>query len=113
MPFRSIFLYTVIILAAIGFGSVLIDNPLSIIRYAFFVAISVGLFFLIYRVFMKRKPNFQQQRAYLQAAKFSKKRMKSKSAKSSIRQRPLRKRSDVKLTVIEGKKNKKKNRASL
>ncbi|WP_335870658.1 SA1362 family protein [Bacillus sp. 2205SS5-2] len=119
MRFRSLLILSVIALAIFGFLFSLLNDPMSIVRYGFYLVLSAGIIFIVYRFIMKRRlgsGGFKQQKAYLNAAKQSRKRLKSKSTKptkSATRQRPLRKRSDVKLTVIEGKKNKKKNRASL
>lgn len=117
---------TIIGLAILGLGYQLITSPGAFItRMLMMVGVVVVLFFLVTRFIMPRiagnvsshgqtdKKYAQAQRAQQKARKrtatpHQKSEMKSKKRTS----RPLVKRQpDVKLTVIEGKKNKRKNRA--
>ncbi len=103
------------LLAILGLGSVLIRDPLSLIRNLIISAVIIGIFVLIYRKWISGKPSNKEQKAFTKAAKQSKKKIKNKSALPSHNvlnaKKKSRKKSTAKLTVIEGKKNKK-NRAS-
>ncbi|MCA1054794.1 hypothetical protein LCM10_07315 [Rossellomorea aquimaris] len=119
---RNIMIYTLIILAVIGLGSWLMTNPLGLLRKLLVTAAVVGVIYFIYRKWFsqKRGTGSNEQRAFLKAAKQSKKRLKKRSAgkanKPSVspltKKRTNRSKSSANLTVIEGKKNKKNNRAS-
>jgi len=114
---------TLLSLAAIGIGVQLFTNPGAFITQ---ILITVGIvaliLLLITKVIMPRLMNRQasfSQQQYSNAKKSSSKKKqtisfsnKQKEKKKKNSSRPLIKRqSDVKLTVIEGKKNKKKSRA--
>ena len=85
------------------------------------IAAIAGIIYLVYTRLTQGKTDRKEQRAFRKAVRQSKKRNKDRSTKrnnvtnmasaksSKIK---VRKKSDVQLTVIEGKKNKKKNRAS-
>ncbi|RLQ98261.1 SA1362 family protein [Falsibacillus albus] len=111
MNVRYWFLTGIIMLALIG----LFSNPSSFLREALFVIVVAGVIFILYRVITMRKPNGKDQRAFIRAAKKTKKKHKKRqtASVSSIqsRKKPIRKKSQANLTVIEGKKGKKKNRA--
>ena len=119
----SYIVYGIVVLGLIGLVSRLIYNPAGLFKQFLIMAITAGIVYLIYKRLTKGKPDNREQRAFLKAAKRSKKRLKQKSgsnsrdniasfsvAKSKKTIKP-RKKSDIHLTVIEGKKNKKKNRA--
>ncbi|ARK31412.1 SA1362 family protein [Halalkalibacter krulwichiae] len=133
---RSIMKYmipAVLFFAAIGLGYELIFNPLGFLTRILMIVGFIAVIFLIYRWFMARKygvPLFPTQtgpsRAQLKKAKRTSThrqastpatatfKSKKPSTLSSKRKqvRPVKKRrEDHNLTVIEGKKNKKKNRA--
>lgn len=81
--------------------------------------ILVGLtVYLIFKRFYLPSSDKKDQRAFLKAAKKTKKKIHRKKPEDGTRTQPLskfksiRKKSSAHLTVIEGKKNKKKNRAS-
>jgi hypothetical protein len=118
MKARNIFVLSLIVLAIIGLGSVLIGNPLSLLRQIFIMAAAIGIIYFIYRKWISGKPTKnKEQKAFQKAAKQSKKRFKKKVTKSTqsanhAKKRPIRRKSNANLTVIEGKKNKKNNRAS-
>lgn len=119
----SYIVYGIVVLGLIGLVSRMIYNPAGLFKQFLIMAITAGIVYLIYKRLTKGKPDNREQRAFLKAAKRSKKRLKQKSgsnsrdniasfsvAKSKKTIKP-RKKSDIHLTVIEGKKNKKKNRA--
>lgn len=98
-------------------------NPVGLIKnLAVFLVVGFAIW-LIIRSFYKVNPEKKEQRAFLKAAKKSKKRLHNKD-KSSHKQvngkntptlkakKHKRSTSAAHLTVIEGKKGKKKNRAS-
>lgn len=113
-----------IILAIIGIVSSFTANPAGFIQGIAVVAlISLAVYFVV-RKFSTSSPNKKEQRAFLKAARKSKKRLHQKGGESNTKNSalgtfsPLKKGSKIKkkapahLTVIEGKKGKKKNRAS-
>ncbi len=116
---RNLFVFSLMILAAVGLGSLLIGNPLGLLRQILVTAAVIGIIYFIYRKWFsgRRTGSNNEQRAFVKAAKMSKKRHKRKPASkpqvSSVsKKRPVRKKSSANLTVIEGKKSKKNNRAS-
>ncbi|WP_158735181.1 SA1362 family protein [Alteribacillus sp. YIM 98480] len=107
-------------LAALGLGYQLVTNPLGLITYLVVgAAVAVGMYFLFTRVILKRMSMSQYQTAA--RPKSNSKNKSYKAAKQhQTKNKPLKKRpsrpinkrrSDHNLTVIEGKKNRKKNRA--
>ncbi|WP_082892586.1 SA1362 family protein [Rossellomorea aquimaris] len=120
MNARIIVVFTLILLAILGLGSWLIENPLGLLRQVLVSAAVIGIIYFIYRRwFSQRRAGSNEQRAFLKAAKQSKKRhkkqptSKAKAQGTSVsKKRSIRKKSNANLTVIEGKKNKKNNRAS-
>ena len=114
-----------IILALIGLVGTFTANPAGFIqRIAVIALIGITAYFLV-RKFSKSSPQKKEQRAFLKAAKKSKKRLQQKSGETTIKTSSLgslaslkksnktKKKSPAHLTVIDGKKGKKKNRASL
>jgi ABC-type nickel/cobalt efflux system permease component RcnA len=114
-----------IIFGIIGIIGTFANNPIGFLqRVAMIALIGLAIYF-IYRLISTRNPQKKEQNAFLKAAKKSKKRLQHKSgdthAKSSSlgsltslkRNKKTKKKSPVHLTVIDGKKGKKKNRASL
>jgi len=100
------------VMALIGLGSYLFNNPAGLFRQLFIIGLVVAAAYFIYRVWMGRKPERSENRSFAKAARQSKKRNRgSQQVSSQNRKKPLRKRSAAHLTVIEGKKNKKKDRA--
>ncbi|WP_240794165.1 SA1362 family protein [Bacillus sp. BHET2] len=119
MNARNIVVFTLILLAMIGLGTSLLGNPLGLAKRLLVTAAVIGIIYFAYRRWFsgRRTENSNEQRAFLKAAKQSKKRHKkqspSKTRVSNVsKKRATRKKSNAKLTVIEGKKNKKNNRAS-
>jgi predicted lipid-binding transport protein (Tim44 family) len=114
-----------IILALIGLVGTFTANPAGFIqRIAVIALIGITAYFLV-RKFSKSSPQKKEQRAFLKAAKKSKKRLQQKSGETTVKTSTLgtlaslkksnktKKKSPAHLTVIDGKKGKKKNRASL
>lgn len=113
-----------IVLALIGIYGSLTANPAGFIQgIAVIALIGLVIFFLVRR-FSNSSPQKKEQRAFLKAAKKSKRRLQQKSGDSSGKSSSLgtlstlkksskiKKKSPAHLTVIDGKKGKKKNRAS-
>lgn len=120
-------IYGIIALAVLGLVTQLFYNPWSIMRSVLIIAVVAGIVYVIYNRLTKDKPEKKEQRAFRKAARQSKKRQKTKTAAATSGKRDnvanfslaksanrpkIRKKSEANLTVIEGKKNKKKNRAS-
>lgn len=112
-----------IILAAIGVAGSYIKNPTGFIQtIAVMLVVGAVIYFIVKR-FYHSNPEKREQRAFIKAAKKSKKRLNQKETSLSPRRtasaittmkkniRP-KKKTSAHLTVIEGKKGKKKNRAS-
>lgn len=120
---KSLLLFGGIILfAIIGIFSMLLANPAGFFqRIAFIALVGFAIYFVV-RLISNSNPKKKEQRAFLKAAKQSKRRLQQKSVDHHVRnasQGPLAtiKRTAIKretshLTVIDGKKGKKKNRAS-
>ncbi|WP_235851944.1 SA1362 family protein [Niallia nealsonii] len=114
----------VILFASIGLVSRLITDPIGFVKnIAVLLVVGVLIWFIAQRLY-KSSPQKKEQKAFIKAAKKSKKRLNFKE-KSSNKPASLKSNSSLKakkfkrsttsahLTVIEGKKGKKKNRASL
>jgi len=114
-----------IILAILGLFGSFTANPAGFIqRIAVIAMIGLVIYFLV-RKFSNSSPQKKEQRAFLKAAKKSKKRLQQKSGDTNVKTSSLgtlttlkksnktKKKSPAHLTVIDGKKGKKKNRASL
>lgn len=117
--------YILISLAIFGFGYKLLVQPSQLFSQMIIWAIVIGVIFLIYQLVMKNKTN-NEYSAFVKAAKKSKRRYKNKTVHTSSNRLnstkklngkttksalSKKRRDHVHLTVIEGKKNKKKNRA--
>ncbi|MGZ4160775.1 MAG: SA1362 family protein [Neobacillus sp.] len=113
-----------IILALLGVYSSFTADPAGFIQgIAVITLAGLGIYLLVRR-FSSSNPQKKEQRAFLKAAKKSKKRLQLKSGDSQVKSSPLgtltslkkstktKKKSPAHLTVIDGKKGKKKNRAS-
>ncbi|MBM7701567.1 SA1362 family protein [Metabacillus iocasae] len=125
-------LYVLFGLGAFGFIYTLFTNPTSLLRQAGYVFLFFILFYLLYRFVLRPSQTKGQDKDYLRAVKQSKRRLKGRgqskvevspystmkkgtkqpnSKLSSKSTTPKKKKSNAHLTVIEGKKGKKKNRA--
>lgn len=114
-----------ILLALLGLGSKLYYNPSGTIKWVIiFAAITAIMVFVVMRFSGSSTSQTTNQKAYRKAAKQSQKNQQLRSANKSkdsnivtysfnqAKKKPKhRKKSDVHLTVIDGKKGKKKNRA--
>ncbi|MFT4415620.1 SA1362 family protein [Fredinandcohnia humi] len=116
-------------LGAFGFLYTLFTHPGSLLMQAGMIFLFIGIIYLLYKFVFVRRMGSKEYSAYLRAAKQSKRRFTSQSQKktqfsgtgikktsttptkkstvSSIN----KKKKNTHLTVIEGKKGKKKNRA--
>nr|WP_263325754.1 SA1362 family protein [Neobacillus sp. Marseille-Q6967] len=114
---------SVIILGIIGLIGAFTKNPVGFLQsLAVFALVGVAIYF-IFRYLSKANPQKKEQQAFIRAAKRSKKRMQHKSGESQAKsssigpltslKKKAKKKSPAHLTVIDGKKGKKKNRASL
>ena len=114
-----------IILALLGLVGTFTANPGGFIQRIAIIALIVLAAYFLIRKFSKSNPQKKEQRAFLKAAKKSKKRLQQKGGDGAVKTSPLgtlaslkksnktKKKSPAHLTVIDGKKGKKKNRASL
>jgi hypothetical protein len=115
---------SIIVLGIIGIISAFTGNPIGFLKNIAVFAM-VGLaFYFVFRLIRRSNPKNKEQQAFIKAAKKSKKRLQTKggeqTAKSTsfgslttLKKSKTKKKSPVHLTVIDGKKGKKKNRASL
>lgn len=109
-----------IVLSIFGIVSRLISDPVGVIKTLAVVALVGAVIYFLVSRFSGTSSGKQQQRAFLKAAKRSKKRFQAKETSSSSKRSKIRslasarnKKKDAShLTVIDGKKGKKKNRAS-
>ncbi|WP_088071181.1 SA1362 family protein [Gottfriedia luciferensis] len=125
--YTSVF-YGIIALALFGLIAKLIDDPVKLLQRFLFIGLIILIIYFIYRVFTSSNSQRSQQDSYRKAAKQTVKKyntQKSSSLKKSINKTkptsrkstssPLLKRrtkDSSHLTVIEGEKGKKKDRAS-
>lgn len=120
--FISILIYGIIALGIFGLISRMFNDPMGLLKNILIIAAVAGIIYMIYTGLTKSKPVKKEQQAFRKAARQSKKRLKSKTSKKdnvasfsaakTSKKITARKKTDSHLTVIEGKKNKKKNRAS-
>lgn len=131
MNVKSIVFYAVIGLGAFGLISMILFEPGSLLRMILIYALIAAIIFGIYRFVMSRRGNSQENSAYKKAVRQSKKKYQpAKPSKSSkvrkiqpaqrkqAQRKPAKKAGAArlngpKLTVIEGKKGKKKKRMTL
>jgi hypothetical protein len=118
-----IFVLGLILLAAIGVLGSYIANPVGFLKSIVAMLVIGAAIYFIARRFFYSNPEKREQRAFIKAARKSKKRLIQRESGQSQRRTssPIttmkknirtRKKATVHLTVIEGKKGKKKNRAS-
>lgn len=104
-----------ILLGTLGIVYTLFAHPTVLFRQLLFVALFAAAIYLFYRFVYQRRTS-KERLSYLKAVRQSKKlhpRSARKQPKPAKLKRPLKKRTATPhLTVIEGKKGKKKNRAS-
>ncbi|WP_108670826.1 SA1362 family protein [Peribacillus acanthi] len=119
----TLIVYGLIVLGIIGIGSRLFTDPIGALKSMLIFAIVLGVVVFIVKRLTKDHPNKRDQKAYSKAVRNSKKRLKqrdsdkktNKVASFSLAQKAkkvkTKTKSETHLTVIEGKKGKKKNRA--
>ncbi len=125
----STFALVVLLFAFVGFGYKLANDPGSLFSQLLFFAITAGIIFLLFKFLTRNSvssgTNSQYRKSVAQSKKmhaknnssprrtdFKKKPVKTTKTATSNKVRPLRDRSKAPhLTVIEGKKGKKKKRA--
>jgi predicted tellurium resistance membrane protein TerC len=112
----------IILLGAIGLITTLVTNPVWLLKQIAIYAAIAGVIYLIYRLFFKKRMG-SEYASYAKAAKKSKRRFDDRSnrvstikniahAKKGTKTSAIKKKKQPShLTVIEGKKGKKKNRA--
>jgi predicted lipid-binding transport protein (Tim44 family) len=113
---------SIIIFAMIGIVSMFLANPTGLLQGVAVIALVGVIIFFLVRLISNANPQKKEQHAFLKAAKKSKKRQKQKSGDHHLRsttpgplttlKKNAKKRSTSHLTVIDGKKGKKKDRAS-
>jgi len=109
---RNFLVGFIIVIAIIGLGSYIFNNPVGLFKQLFIIGLVASAIYFVYRFWVRNKPERNESRNYAKAARLSKRRKRvSQQASSQMRKKPMRKRSAAHLTVIEGKKNKKKDRA--
>ncbi|WP_245917292.1 MULTISPECIES: SA1362 family protein [Bacillus] len=119
----SIMAICITILAAIGIIGSLISNPAGFLQRIAVIVLIVAAVYFLFRRFYQSSPEKQEQRAFVKAAKKSKKRLHHKDggqnkqranvrSLASLRKNKATKKHPSHLTVIEGKKGKKKDRAT-
>lgn len=117
----SYLIYGVIAFGLLGLFSKLFSNPLGLLTNIVIIAAIAGIIYFVYTRLTQGKIDRKEQRAFRKAVRQSKKRSKDRVLKktnitnmTSAKSHKIkpRKKSDAQLTVIQGKKNKKKNRAS-
>nr|WP_026563611.1 SA1362 family protein [Bacillus sp. UNC41MFS5] len=123
--FVNVVIGGLIILALLGVIGTFTANPAGFIQSIAVMALVVLVVYFLVRKFTSSSPQKKEQRAFLKAAKKSKKRLQQKSGEGTVKtsslgtlaslkkNNKLKKKSPAHLTVIDGKKGKKKNRASL
>lgn len=112
----------VCLLALIGLVSSVVSNPVGFMQNILSLVVIGLLIWFIVRRFYKASPERKEQKAFVKAAKRSKKRQQhtkgkllpkqGAQAKTATFKGKKRSASSAHLTVIEGKKSKKKNRAT-
>lgn len=112
----------IILLGAVGLITTIVSDPLWLLKQIAIYAAIAGGIYLIYRLFTKKRMG-KEHSSYAKAAKLSKRRLDDRStrssnvkniahAKKSTKTSAIKKKKQPShLTVIEGKKGKKKNRA--
>jgi uncharacterized membrane protein YfcA len=116
---------SVIVLGIIGIIAAFTSDPIGFLKnIVVFALVGLAIYF-VFKLIRRSNPRNKEQQAFIKAAKKSKKRLQTKGGEQSTkstsfgsltslkRSKMTKKKSPVHLTVIDGKKSKKKNRASL
>lgn len=112
----------VIVFAFIGLVSMLMNNPMVLLTSLVVTAAFVGFFLLLFHLISgsrnfinqrSRNKRYNEQRAYMKAVKYSRRKYgkKQPNRRKDKMKHTGRRRHAPHLTVIEGKKSKKKDRA--
>lgn len=111
----KIFTGIIIALGSIGLVFMILNQPLRLLRYFIVSAIIIGVFILLMKnIRFSNQGVKKEQKEFIKAARQSRRRIKKRTKKVDLKKKQaLKKRysSGTHLTVIEGKKGKKKNRA--
>ncbi|MBM7681579.1 hypothetical protein JOD43_001746 [Pullulanibacillus pueri] len=118
----TIIFYLILSFGAIGLLSMLISNPVSLVKNLLIIAVVAGVIYFIYRLYLRKSP--KDYARYRRAVKQTKKRAKDKERSPSrpahlqvIQSQSVRKTTPVTkshkratnhLTVIDGKKRRRK-----
>lgn len=111
---RNWFVGGIFLAAIIGFFTTLLNKPLQLLWMILLTGIVAGIFYIVYRFVLRNQPSYQEYRSYQKAVRVSRKRHHLTVTTTTNSQRALKRpvrRHAPHLTVIEGKKNKKKDRA--
>ncbi|EMT47186.1 SA1362 family protein [Anoxybacillus flavithermus] len=108
-PFPLITL--LIVLAIFGLTYRLWNDPIQLLKQAMIIVLIVAVFYAIYKWIQRQRFDHSYQKAVKQSKKLHHQKTKPTSKKQP-RPTALKKKHATHLTVIEGKKGKKKNRAS-
>ncbi|WP_307194500.1 SA1362 family protein [Neobacillus niacini] len=115
---------SVIVLGIIGIIGAFAGDPIGFLKnIVVFALVGLAIYF-VFKLIRRSNPRNKEQQAFIKAAKKSKKRLQTKGGEqstknssfgsfTSLKKSKTKKKSPVHLTVIDGKKGKKKNRASL
>ncbi|MBA2869930.1 hypothetical protein HNQ85_000188 [Anoxybacillus calidus] len=115
-------IWLILLLGGIGFTHKLFNQPADIIRQLLLVVFIIAAVYAVYQLLIRRRMG-KEHSSYMKAVHQSKKRhherdkntllktARAKSTKKGTRPSLQRKRTTSHLTVIEGKKGKKRNRA--
>jgi hypothetical protein len=115
-------IWLILLFGGIGFAHKLFNQPADIVRQLLLVVFSIAVVYVIYQLLIRRRMG-KEHSSYMKAVHQSKKlhherdkKMLPKTARAKLTKKGTRpslqrKRTTTHLTVIEGKKGKKKNRA--
>ncbi|MBP2240841.1 ABC-type nickel/cobalt efflux system permease component RcnA [Cytobacillus eiseniae] len=119
----TIIILGLILLAILGVVTSLVSNPAGFLQRIAVILLVGAVIYFIFQRFYKSSPKKREQRAFIRAAKRSKKRHQVKETSKgnqrkagsghSLTSIKKPKKTSTHLTVIQGKKGKKKDRASL
>jgi uncharacterized membrane protein YfcA len=116
------FIWFLLLLGGVGFAHTLINQPVDMFRQLLYIALFIAAIYVIYQFIIRRRMG-KEHSSYLRAVNQSKKlhgerdkksltkTVRAKSNKKGARPSLQKRRKTTHLTVIEGKKGKKKNRA--
>jgi prepilin signal peptidase PulO-like enzyme (type II secretory pathway) len=111
-------IWIILLFGGIGFAHRLLNQPADMLRQLLFIALLMAVVYVVYQLIARRRMG-KEHSAYIKAVNQSKRlhhERESKTARANSNKKGARlslqkKRKTTHLTVIEGKKGKKKNRA--